>query len=114
MAASYVVNISINAGSSFTQSFTVDSDGGLLDLSQYQINSQLRKHAQSTSYTNFITTSTSPSSGVFTLKLTPEISSGLKPGRYVYDVILTNNNNGIKTRVVEGTAMITSDVTKPI
>lgn len=112
MAASFVVNISINAGASFTQSFTVDSSGGLLNLSQYQINSQLRKHAQSTSYVNFITTSVYPSTGVFELELTPEVSSTLKPGRYVYDVILTNNASGEKTRVVEGTAIVTSNVTK--
>jgi hypothetical protein len=37
------------------------------------------------------------------------VSSGIKPGKYVYDVLLTDGL-GIKTRVVEGTATVTAGV----
>ena len=92
MAASYVVNLSINAGASFTQLFHLEGDGNAaLDLTDYEINSQLRKHPQSGSYINFIaTTNGSPSDGVIKLELSPESTLDLKPGRYVYDIEFDN------------------------
>ena len=114
MAAPYVVNLSINAGSSFTQLYHLEGDGSSpLNLSGYDIDSQLRKHPQSASYINFIaTTNGPPSSGVIKLELTPESTVSLKPGRYVYDVIITNLSSGVKTRVIEGSALITQNVTR--
>jgi hypothetical protein len=114
MASPYVVNISINTSTSFTQSFTLSNENGsTLNLSNYQIKSQLRKHPQSNSYINFITTAVSPSSGgVVKISLEPNSTSSLKPGRYLYDIILTNNSTGDKTKVIEGSAIVTKSITR--
>ncbi len=114
MASPYVVNLSINSGTSFTQSFTLSNESGsALNLSSYEIKSQLRKHPQSNSYVNFITTAVSPaSSGVLKLQLQPESTSSLKPGRYMYDIIITNNQTGEKTKVIEGSAIVSKSITR--
>ena len=114
MASPYVVNLSINTGTSFTQSFTLSGDNGsLLNLTNYDVKSQLRKHSQSTSYVNFITTAISPySGGVIKISLTSNSTTDLKPGRYLYDIILTNNQNGEKTKVIEGSAIISKSITR--
>jgi hypothetical protein len=114
MASPYVVNLSINTGTSFTQSFTLSGDNNSpLNLSNYDIKSQLRKHPQSSSYVNFITTAVSPSSGgVIKISLPSNSTTDLRPGRYLYDIILTNNQTGEKTKVIEGSAIVSKSITR--
>lgn len=114
MASPYVVNLSINTGTSFTQSFTLANDSGsALNLSNYDVKSQLRKHPQSTSYVNFIATAVSPpSSGVIKIELGPNSTTSLKPGRYMYDIVITNSGNGEKTKVIEGSAIVSKSITR--
>jgi len=49
-------------------------------------------------------------SGQLKISLGSTTTSALKPGRYSYDVLLTDASS-IKTRVVEGSAIVTSGVT---
>lgn len=114
MASPYVVNLSINTGTSFTQTFTLaNENGSALNLSDYDIKSQLRKHPQSSSYVNFIATTVSPpSGGVIKIELEPNSTTSLKPGRYLYDIIITNNSTGDKTKVIEGSAIVSKSITR--
>ena len=48
-------------------------------------------------------------SGSLSLSLGSTITSGLKPGRYCYDVLV--NDGTKKTRVVEGSALVTAGIT---
>jgi hypothetical protein len=36
----------------------------------------------------------------------------LTPGRYVYDLVITNSTDNSKTRVIEGTAIVLPSVTR--
>jgi hypothetical protein len=114
MASPYVINLSISSGTSFTQTFTLTTDSGsALNLTNYDIKSQLRKHPESSSYVNFITTAVYPaSSGVLKIELEPNSTSSLKPGRYSYDIIITDNTSGDKTKVIEGTALVSKSITR--
>jgi hypothetical protein len=115
MAASYVSNIVINSGSSFSQSYElVASDTNEeLNLNGYTITSQLRKYSGSLNAVSFATTAILPlSSGSIRISLTAEETTNLKPGRYVYDVILTKNQDGTKTRVIEGMVLVSEGVTR--
>lgn len=114
MASPYVVNLSINSGTSFTQTFTLaNENGSSLNLSNYSVKSQLRKHPQSSSYINFISTAVSPpSSGVIKIELDPNSTTSLKPGRYLYDIIITNSGTGEKTKVIEGSAIVSKSITR--
>lgn len=114
MAAAYVSNLVINAGASFNQTFnlTNSTDGSYLDLSLYSISAQMRKHAVSSVKTEFATSVENASEGKFAVALTSEQTTSLKPGRYVYDVVLTVSGTTTKTRVVEGMVLVREGVTR--
>ena len=54
-----------------------------------------------------------PTSGGVRITLTDVQTAALKPGRYVYDVLIADDNgSGTKTRVVEGSAIVREGVTR--
>ena len=113
MAAVYVSNIVINAGSDFSQSFSLveSDDSGPLDLSGYTIAAQFRKHAGSSSKHDFTTALLDATNGELLISLSSSASNVPKPGRYVYDIVITNAA-GEKTRVVEGSVLLREGVTR--
>jgi len=115
MAAVFVSNLVINAGATFNQEFTLtqSDDTGPLNVSDFTITAQLRKHGGSTNKVDFATNKVNASQGQIQISLTPAqtLASVIKPGRYLYDIILTDSA-GDKTRVVEGAALIREGVTR--
>lgn len=103
--------LDIDQGSDFVTEMTLENDNGTaMNLSGFTVYSQFRKSYNSTVGYSFITNVTSPINGKFTLSLPGSISSTIKPGRYLYDVEITNNIS--KTRVVEGIITINPEITK--
>ena len=113
MSAVYVSNLIINAGSTFSQTFDLvqSDDSGPLDLNGFTVTSQFRKHAGSSSKTDFTTTISDADNGKIIISLTAAQSSVPKPGRYIYDIIIENAANE-KTRVVEGSVLVREGVTR--
>ena len=114
MAASYVVNLSINAGANFSQSFTLEDsyNNSPLNLTGYQVNAQMRKWAGSSTSITFTTSIEFPStSGRILISLSSEETLSIKPGRYVYDILITDSFN-IKNRVIEGMVLVREGVTR--
>ena len=111
--AVYVSNLIINAGTDFNQVFTLESssNNSVLNLSGYQISSQLRKHSSSSNYVNFNSQILNASAGEIKIGLTTSVTSTIRPGRYVYDIVITAPG-GTKSRVVEGMALVREGVTK--
>jgi|DEB0MinimDraft_10_1074344.scaffolds.fasta_scaffold00052_9 hypothetical protein len=109
--AVYVHNITINQGADFSLSFTVEGSqtNSPQDLTGYSASAQLKKTYTSSTSTSFASTITVPSDGTISLTLDSSVTSGLKEGRYVYDVLITNPSE--TTRVVEGTALVRAGVT---
>lgn len=113
MAAVYVNNIVINAGSDFSQTFSLEETdtNSALDLTGYTVSAQMRKYAGSSTAITFSTSVTSPASlGKIIISLTSAQTVDLKPGRYVYDIVITRNS--IKTRVIEGMVLVREGVTR--
>jgi hypothetical protein len=114
MSAVYVTNLVINSGADFSQSFnlqTTDSESPL-NLTGYQVNAQFRKWSGSSTAVSFATTITNPPSlGQLFLELSSQDTESIKPGRYVYDVILTDGYD-VKTRVIEGMVLVREGVTR--
>lgn len=112
--AVYVSNLVINSGTDFQQSFNLESENenSSVNLSNYSVFSQMRKHSGSSSYVSFTTEVVNSSSGDIKIKLTSTQTSGIKPGRYVYDIIIENNATNSKTRVVEGMVLVREGVTR--
>ena len=114
MAAVYVNNLVVNAGSDFSQSFTLEATdtNSVLNLTGYTAAAQMRKWAGSSSATSFTTTIIAPASaGRVSIGLTSGQTSSLKPGRYVYDLVITDSAN-VKYRVIEGMVLVREGVTR--
>lgn len=109
--AVYVHNILINQGSDYSVTFTVEGSqtNAAKNLSGYSASAKLKKTYTSSTSTSFASTISSPTNGTITVSLGSSVTSGLKQGRYVYDVIITNPSE--TTRVVEGTALVRAGVT---
>lgn len=113
MSAVYVSNLTINSGADFTHAFELasgDTDSPL-NLTGYTVYSQMRKHSGSTNYITFSSNVVAPATlGKIQIYLSSAQTSQIKPGRYVYDVII--ENSGIKTRVIEGMVLVREGITK--
>jgi len=113
MAAVYVSNIVINSGTNFSQSFTLESSdtNSALDLTGYTVSAQMRKYAGSSTAITFTTSIDSPETlGKILISLDSSQTTNLKPGRYVYDIVITQSN--LKTRVIEGMVLVREGVTR--
>ena len=110
--AAYVSNIVIDVGANFDQSFNLETNANApMNLSGFSGAAKLKKSAMSsTTAATFIVSFPDAVSGQLKISLGSTITSALKPGRYSYDVLLTDASS-IKTRVVEGSAIVTSGFT---
>ena len=113
MAAVYVSNLVINAGSDFSQTFSLVEfdDSGPLNLNGFTVAAQFRKHAGSSSKHDFTTNILNATDGELLISLSASASNVPKPGRYVYDIVITNAG-GEKTRVVGGSVLLREGVTR--
>jgi hypothetical protein len=116
MAAVYVSNLIINIGSDFSQSFTLEGtdSNSPFDLTNFTAESKMRKWSGSAAFTSFSVTIIQPASlGRIVLNLSSAVTSSLKPGRYIYDVVITDNNSNVatKNRVIEGMVIVRDGAT---
>jgi saccharopine dehydrogenase-like NADP-dependent oxidoreductase len=111
--AVYVTNLVVNAGVDFDQIFNLENSNtnSVLNLTGYSVKAQMRKHAAATGVTTFTSSIYNASSGKIKIGLSTALTSSLKPGRYVYDVVLTDPNN-FMSRVVEGMVLVREGVTR--
>ena len=111
MAAVYVNNIAIDAGEDFNQDYTLYETGGkVIDLSGYRAKAQIRKHPDSKTAIDFSISFPNRTNGILNLSIARWTSSLLKPGRYVYDVMIVKEDNK-KEIVIEGSALIRAGIT---
>ena len=118
--AVYVANLVVNTDTDFSQTFTFDDadTNSTLDLTGYTVTASMRKWPGAadtlngvSQVTDFTTTILSVSGGRIELKLTDTQTANLKPGRHVYDIVVTDGS-GNKTRVVEGSVLVRQGVTR--
>lgn len=104
-------NITIDQGSSFSTSVNVtDENGGVLDLTGYTHVGKLRKwYTSNTVAAQFTFSAPIPTNGVLFMSMTANTTANITPDRYVYDVKITDSD-GFVTRIVEGVATVTPQV----
>ena len=109
--AAYVSNIIINQGADFNQTFNLESNSNApLDLTGYTATSVMKKHPASLSNkATFGIQFPDRSNGTVKISLGSTLTTNLKPGRYSYDILL--DDGSVKTRIVEGSAIVTAGVT---
>lgn len=106
------VELTIEQGANFSTDLDLrDSSGSLLNISGYSVASQMRKSYYSTSANNFTMTITDGSAGQITMSMNSSNTSNIVPGRYVYDILLTDGQ-GVKTRIIEGIVTVLPSVTR--
>ena len=99
----YVNNLTINIGTDFTQTYDLYQSGGkVIDLTGYSAASSLRKHRDSNTAVSFVVGFPDRTNGKIKISIPSWTTSRLKPGRYVYDIMMTKSN-GDKAIIVEGT-----------
>jgi hypothetical protein len=104
-------NIVIDQGTTFQTTINVTDDNDeIVNLTGYTGAAQLRKHFTSTTSYAFVV-SISPTIGTVTLSMTANSSANVVAGRYVYDCELTDVNGAV-TRLIEGIATVTPQVTR--
>ena len=82
-----------------------------MNLATYTANSSMRKSFYSSTANNFTATITDNAAGEITLTMTASETASLKPGRYVYDLLITDDA-GTKSRIVEGIVSVTPGTTQ--
>lgn len=107
----YVNNIVISAGSSFSQDLTLyQSYGSITDVTGYGISSYIRKHPESLIKTaEFSVGIKSSTNGQINLSLPASISSSIKEGRYVYDILVIKPD-GDRSIIVEGNILVRAGI----
>jgi hypothetical protein len=106
-------NIVIDQGADFSTTITVtDNAGAVVDLTGYTGRGQIRKHYTSETAVDFdVSFGTPKSDGKVTLSLTNAQTTNMEPGRYVYDAEIITGG-GVVSRLVEGLATVTPEVTR--
>lgn len=107
-----VANIFIDQGSDYSNIITVAaSNGAPLNLTGYTVASQMRKSYSSSTAYNFTASIYNATQGKVRIQLLAAGSNAITPGRYLYDLEVTSPS-GSKTRVVEGIATVTPQITQ--
>jgi hypothetical protein len=110
MAAVYTHNIIINSGADYSQEYDLFETGGrVIDLTNYSAKAQLRKHRGSSTSVSFTISFTNRKSGKIKLTIPSWITSRLKPGRYLYDILFTKPN-GERDIVLEGNVNVRAGI----
>lgn len=106
-------NLYIDQGSDYASTITVRSATGLpLNLTGYYARAQIRKSHQSTQAYDFNCDIVDAPLGKLRLTLSAETNEQMKPGRWLYDVEITQESTGTKKRVVEGLVVLTPQITR--
>jgi len=104
-------NIRIDQGTDFSAEIYIENDiGDPYDFTGNTVESQMRKNYAATNFTEFDAAHTNEL-GQIVLSLPKSMTKELYPGRYLYDVEVTDEN-GKTTRIVEGIATVTPGITR--
>ena len=114
--ATFVVNITISAGNDFSQVFYLKNpDKSPVDLTGATFSANLAKHSRSQDalaengpvykMTPFMAGVVDASLGTYSISLSPEQTSVLEEGKYVYSVAMTNTN-GVVIETISGLAFV--------
>ena len=106
-------NLTIDQGSDFSIDLVVSEDGAVKNLTGYSARAQMRTTKSATSVAaTFTCTVTNATGGTVKMELPNATSSAMSPGKYYYDLELYTANNVVVARLMQGTVIVTQEVTR--
>jgi hypothetical protein len=108
------VELYMDQGTTFNNIINITDDitNSAVNISGYSITSQMRKSYYSANASANITcTITNASTGEITLSVPANVTSNLRPGRYVFDVKSVDSAN-ITSRILQGIISVTPQVAR--
>lgn len=108
-------NLVIDQGSDFNILLNVTQSGAAVDLTGYSARAQLRtaRIATGAADASFTCTVVSPATaGQIEMSLSNSVSSALAHGKYFYDLEIYTSGDGQVTRLLQGEAIVTPEVTR--
>lgn len=106
-------DIVIDQGSDFALEFALAQDGTAVNLSNHSVTAQLRPTPSSNTLTaTFTCAVTNAATGKFTMKLSHALTANIAAGKYYYDTEIHNSTANTITRLVQGVARVTQNVTR--
>jgi hypothetical protein len=109
--SAYTQNIFVNIHSDFSHPFDViSSDGNIIDVTNLDFASQMRKHPDSSNAVGFAVTVLDAVNGKIQISMGSTLTGTLKQGRHVYDIVSTARSSGLKSIVVEGTVLVRAGI----
>ena len=108
----YAKNLVVNAGETFSEDLNIFSaDGtGVVDLTGFTAQSQIRRTAASYYFADIQVGFTSATEGAVNISIASTITERWRPGRYKWDLLLVRPS-GFKFIAVEGQVLVRSGVT---
>lgn len=106
-------NLTIDQGSDFAIDLVVKDDDVVKNLTGYSARAQMRitKSAAAVAAT-FTCTITGATDGALKMELPNATSSAIAAGKYYYDLELYTTNDTIVQRLIQGTVILTPEVTR--
>ena len=106
-------DIVIDQGSDFSIEFVVAQNGSPVNLSSHTASAQLRPTPTSSTLTaTFSCTVTNAAQGKLTMSLGYALTRNVASGKYYYDLELFNSSANSITRLIQGVARVTAEVTR--
>lgn len=104
----------IEQGTTFTTDLTLeDVNGSPYNLTGFTIRSQARRSYYSSNASIVFTSSiVDANNGIIRLAANSAVTSSVKPGKLVYDVLLTETSTNNVTRILEGQIFVSPAATK--
>lgn len=107
--------VDIDQGSDFIKEISLtEADGTSLSLNGKTLAAHIRKNYASTVAYAFATSILEEDAGKISISLSAANSLLIKPGRYVFDVLVTTTSSGANVRVIEGNIDIKAAITRGV
>lgn len=102
----YTNNITIERGTNFSIDYTLsNTDSSVINLTNYTVTAKVRKHFTATDSVGFAVSFVDAANGKIRISMASTVTSTLKSGRNVYDVLVTDASNKT-TKAIKGMAFV--------
>jgi|TARA_B110000240_G_scaffold195385_1_gene244910 ribosomal protein L1 len=106
-------DIVVDQGSDFSIEIAISQNDSVVALATHAARAQLRPSPTSSTKTaDFTCAITDAAGGKLTMSLSNSQTAAISAGKYYYDIELVNTGSSVVTRLLQGVARVTPEVTR--